>query len=590
MIGFILQFVGLRGLHSSVAMFQLGITLIMAGLRAGLRAQRLGEERNGLSRIADLVEGHELDWQAFTLPTCDESQKVLKWYIADDFSFSKSPKDNCETEPNFGAKIVEIRARLGRLTDGEASTSWQTEVRRCAVRLKDAIENVANVIFSGSMPLKEEWQGTSTVVWTVNCQLEHWSGRKAIHPISLRLQLRHDMWEIEKSRLEAVLGLWSWSLARYLTERQISQITSEKFFAAAHLPEAEKVELDLKMWALRDFDHVKKKITDIPSKVMETGNLNGSYTVEEVDNPENTRTRHEVGLEGWGDNGSEPSPKWTILSVPTASALFSSRVVPSNSGKVTIFSVPSRNSLRVMCAQDLFTSFIGNIADMISVLTDITPLRRQTLEGRAGGWDSSHSQDSVQFTNPHVENIATAFTQAGIGSREDALMSIIPPLLVRSKFPWSDKKTLSWIIKQRHSNRFAEAQDYILWSYYNIRDTLARLPELENVVRALGELYRRAMRAPGNDILIWRIGYEGILWMLRTLSPLHMPVNTIKENYGWVGYQMAEMTGQEQLSRMFKDAGADPEKVPNFREISLLDALETDKVYPIGLLIGGGRK
>jgi hypothetical protein len=39
--GFICQFLGLRGLHASTILYQLGSTLIMAGIRALLRSRRL---------------------------------------------------------------------------------------------------------------------------------------------------------------------------------------------------------------------------------------------------------------------------------------------------------------------------------------------------------------------------------------------------------------------------------------------------------------------------------------------------------------------------------------------------------------------
>ena len=60
--GFILQFVGLRGLHSSVAIAQLGATILMSGIRASLRTQRLSSSRNLLQGVS--AEGHELDWLA----------------------------------------------------------------------------------------------------------------------------------------------------------------------------------------------------------------------------------------------------------------------------------------------------------------------------------------------------------------------------------------------------------------------------------------------------------------------------------------------------------------------------------------------
>lgn len=60
--GFILQFVGHHGLHSSIAVAQLAATILMSGIRASLRTQRLSSSRNLLQGVP--AQGHELDWLA----------------------------------------------------------------------------------------------------------------------------------------------------------------------------------------------------------------------------------------------------------------------------------------------------------------------------------------------------------------------------------------------------------------------------------------------------------------------------------------------------------------------------------------------
>lgn len=69
--GFICQFLGLRGLHGSVALYQLGVTLCMAIVRSFLRSGRLGANKNNVKQRRD-VEGHELDWQAMNLENPDK--------------------------------------------------------------------------------------------------------------------------------------------------------------------------------------------------------------------------------------------------------------------------------------------------------------------------------------------------------------------------------------------------------------------------------------------------------------------------------------------------------------------------------------
>ncbi|PKK49368.1 hypothetical protein CI102_6016, partial [Trichoderma harzianum] len=66
-LGFALQFVGLRAMHSLVSLLQLAVTLLMSVIRALLRTQRLSIDENILRDRSDEVSGHELDWMALQM-------------------------------------------------------------------------------------------------------------------------------------------------------------------------------------------------------------------------------------------------------------------------------------------------------------------------------------------------------------------------------------------------------------------------------------------------------------------------------------------------------------------------------------------
>lgn len=69
MTGFILQFIGLRGLHSSVILGQLGSTMVMTVVRTALRTERINENDNLLANERALISKYqqELDWLTFYL-------------------------------------------------------------------------------------------------------------------------------------------------------------------------------------------------------------------------------------------------------------------------------------------------------------------------------------------------------------------------------------------------------------------------------------------------------------------------------------------------------------------------------------------
>lgn len=68
LIGWVAQFIGLRGQHGTVALFQLLATLSMSITRGLLRGNRMNPKQNLLSGCLKGVQGHELDWQALNLP------------------------------------------------------------------------------------------------------------------------------------------------------------------------------------------------------------------------------------------------------------------------------------------------------------------------------------------------------------------------------------------------------------------------------------------------------------------------------------------------------------------------------------------
>ncbi|RFN48583.1 ankyrin repeat domain-containing protein 28 [Fusarium flagelliforme] len=62
-LGWVIQFIGLRGVHGSVALYQLAVTLLMSAIRSILRSYHTPPSSQ-LSSESGRTAGHELDWQA----------------------------------------------------------------------------------------------------------------------------------------------------------------------------------------------------------------------------------------------------------------------------------------------------------------------------------------------------------------------------------------------------------------------------------------------------------------------------------------------------------------------------------------------
>ncbi|KAF4446744.1 hypothetical protein F53441_9678 [Fusarium austroafricanum] len=65
-VGWAIQFIGLRGQHATISLYQLCCTVIMSTIRAFMRSYR-GTPKNKLESIQEFTRNHELDWQATCL-------------------------------------------------------------------------------------------------------------------------------------------------------------------------------------------------------------------------------------------------------------------------------------------------------------------------------------------------------------------------------------------------------------------------------------------------------------------------------------------------------------------------------------------
>jgi hypothetical protein len=78
LVGYIVQFIGIRGMKAWVSLAQLGVTIVMSILRGGLRTQRLDNDDNQLRSMPDMVAGHELDWLTYRLVSHGDK---ARWHL-----------------------------------------------------------------------------------------------------------------------------------------------------------------------------------------------------------------------------------------------------------------------------------------------------------------------------------------------------------------------------------------------------------------------------------------------------------------------------------------------------------------------------
>ncbi|OPB44973.1 hypothetical protein A0O28_0091110 [Trichoderma guizhouense] len=382
--GFVMQFVGLRGIHSAVSVAQLGAIMLMSAARAALRMQRLKPEDNFLAQCPDEVVGHELDWLAVRIgeqdvqrglepssPTQDSRAYMhprLLWRFCgtpgNKHGIMTTLPPTC-SELNVAAKLLAYRTRLAQLTQShntqikgvnyaEHFDVGMVEVREYSHRLALAIESAANTIFSKSPKIKDKWRDALFVFWSFACDVvsvesyDASEDRPIQHTISLRL-IRKELttpWKLQnKLELEGLLGLWVWSLKSdpavevsdpqsHFTISRATEIPTQRIVSANKY-----IETDLKIW------------------------LGGSIPVV---------TEYELHPDSI--QGGDPSIiKWKLSDQEVRFFGWHATETPQSSSSVpfSVMSVHTDSSLLSLCVQEVFGSFIASVLKITDDIGDV---------------------------------------------------------------------------------------------------------------------------------------------------------------------------------------------------------------------------
>ncbi|KAH8125174.1 hypothetical protein ACSS6W_009230 [Trichoderma asperelloides] len=519
--GFVIQFVGLRGIHSSISVAQLGAMMVMSVARSALRMQRLKPDDNFLRQCPDEVVGHELDWLAMRIgrqdapPAC---RRRLLWRFcgARDNTYKVTKELPSTTDDlDIASKLLAYRTRLAQLTQStttqsSAATSSQqfdsemVQVREISQCLAKAIESTINKIFSKSSKFQEEWKDHTSMFWSFACDVVSVAPDESCKTLSqktLCLQLTRgnleSPWKLQnKLELEGILGLWTWSLKS-----------------------------DPKLEVLQG-PFTVSRATEVPTRRI-------------VSTKKNIR---ETGLQIW--LGSEMAINFDVTSLSPASERCDPSAIryqdketrffgwhtadPSQihgSAPFEAWSAPTNSSLLSLCAQEVFGSFIVSIFDTVDAAEDV----------------DIQEDPYVRLESNLVSEIIRLFTEARLGSREDALLCILPPMTSRLKMP-SAKHVLATAKRRANEHRrhgqWIKAEVMLKWaweictqphpqSHTESRDSQNHLSALEDELVqqsaiALGELYRWAMTT--NDTK--KFSSDGIKWLSAQKSALGQPVST----------------------------------------------------------------
>ncbi|KAF5859692.1 hypothetical protein ETB97_002533 [Aspergillus alliaceus] len=437
--GFVAQFVGLRGLHSSVTLAQMGSTLMMAIVRTCLRTKRINSEENRLSKQEQQLTSHknqELDCFAFHLEDV-KSFSLVSGMVRGSSSYQPSllsvASGNSGHVTRLGTRLIQTRAQLAKLTadaDGIQRVAWSDlPIRQVAHNLARAIE--------ATMDLISTWQHVSKDVDSFDlefvCQSHHKFIAPNIESYAINLERTDDtpQWRVQENELEAVLGLWTWSL---LTSNPEWLQGGLGRLAGLSESEAKEEDTDLYFhkWIFRQKEArmVSSKMICLPQRMF------GYYADEYLEEKE-------------------------------------------------ILVVKTDNRLETMAAQDIYVQFIKSVVGGVTELggdTTILPC----------------SQNGYVAHNSRLDDLVSCFESSNLGSREDALLCIVPVLKHRDLLPRLSGN--SSVVRARleeliASGSWREAFGVLWWLCERSEGA-----EFDHSMFALGYLCRRAMLDTDPDV------------------------------------------------------------------------------------------
>ncbi|KAJ5565942.1 hypothetical protein N7535_007580 [Penicillium sp. DV-2018c] len=444
-LGFICQFVGMRGLHASVILAQLGSTFLMAIIRTCLRTERMAPDENKIREDRELMsyKQQELDCFAFYLENTGSFDLVS---LPD----RSTPTTSSSFVPRGGAplarQLIRTRAQLANLTSSRSlNVGWdEMPTWKLAHSLATTIESTMDLMSSWGVDLGKTFEFKLGLLCKGRSpeSVTQGPGTYSVGLMRCGDALR---WKVEASQLEAILGLWTWSLFKSNDEWRTSTLfrligLSEK--------EASKEEtyLYFHKWIFRQTE----------ARLIRSGLVDDSHR-----------------LFGFESEGGLPE------------------------GKVLV--VRTENELETMAAQDIFIHFFREICTHV-----------KDLGGEVDVVSAIHASFSSSSTR--IDELVSCFEAHSLGSREDALLCIVPVLRNQNILP--DLAADCPKVRQRREQfirqgRWTDAFALLRWICQRSEGS-----SFERSVCELGSLCRRALL--NNDDSVRKEGFAQLCKLLNS--------------------------------------------------------------------------
>ncbi|KAK6363683.1 hypothetical protein TWF730_001103 [Orbilia blumenaviensis] len=619
-VGFVLQFVGLRALHSSVIFAQIGVTLLMAIIRAMLRMKRSDDASNMVFRKAskavrghpsassrperiepwienpDSLHGHELDLLAMKICGVD----MIFVGAAEDARLISGPRAaQAPPDPRLQSVSQPAGSQPGSRPGSSASGPISGSISGSGTPSEP---KPCKVLAPEGASLGVDLQDMNYTLVDVRRQLAHlaqWSEFDAPSMARLLKYAIQNTMEVLSPSIKSLSGktqcVWPIS-TRTVTfgasgNGEMKNIDLKLINPEGTIWQADKEELEalLGLWALsiRRGNHLEVTQSRRPSEfnkqivrllfTLEAGQSATAATEQKLASAEMWSNiwvnRKSKVIRKFQDTpgGNRQDPFYGNNWAGTHYFGYSGRQNTFPGHSLAFILEEGREStlssgLTVFCAQEIFCFFLEAVL--------------RTVDGAdVGGTTEIRSlvnqEDTFLLQNTIVEAIADGFSSSGIGTREEAYMCIFPALYKTGKMPSVDSVLPTIITRAetyRTQGKWSKAFELLEWLCYDTcpnlsiststssdPDTKATETPTARKSRAqiaLGDLCHVAIQEDDDDTI--RLGFESIRRMLQSdLDP------ALSREYGWIGLRVCEDRGSkfDNYSMLLKDTCSNLEDV-----------------------------
>ncbi|CAG1989694.1 unnamed protein product [Fusarium graminearum] len=585
LLGYICQFIGLRGMKAWVSLAQLGITIIMSTLRGLVRVQRLERDTNKLSKVPDMVAGYELDWLTFELalrrPLGNASFCITGQHNAISSPESGLPcnsqaANSQDDQIDFG-RVLHIRQRLSHLT-GHNPTHLNNkkvqEWKATQVKAREPAQILAAAICSVAERLIRKKVTKDKIVVQIEIsarQIDNKPHRQMVDIALTPPSGSQTKWSVDSSLLEAILGLSMWSLVSANVLHDTDQTGN-----TISLSE------DIK-WGRIVHDRTQAQKTYLADKskynqpLIDVSIWFGPDAGRLVHDRVLTKQNHYYGPMNLEGNPKIPSHWHQLCGWNTVHESLQNRLVPdpsnNNENHDTAFLVvlaPTEDLLPQICAQDLFLAILSPLVD--------TLVTGETAILESGG--------HVLLQNSTANTISDILVESGLATRFEALSCAVSLLATRLH---PDQDTLLSDLRKtadtyRRNAEWGRAETLMQWAclksleadttkprvslsselLHNREDQLLggdstncnelltsdhTINRFTETLQATGELYRWSCAQSSNKERL-EFGLQGIEWMLTNfnyLSTRSSDLTQILKNYGHVSSLMKDRASRDWL-------------------------------------------